>query len=147
MFLKSIATSFTPTTDLFDDGSEISFVSYFFGMQSNQKQGGETIFCLPKNTVEKFDMDKTYIVVSGVIKPLCSGKVIDVGFDEHSQKYIKIEHANNYFTKYIGLSNVGVAMGDSVNIDSPIGISEKETKIYIENKNNLLKLSEVQWKD
>ena len=30
--LKSIATSFTPTTDLFDDGSEVSFVSYFFGM-------------------------------------------------------------------------------------------------------------------
>ena len=26
--LKSIATTFTPTTDLFDDGSEVSFVSY-----------------------------------------------------------------------------------------------------------------------
>lgn len=27
--LKSIATNFTPTTDLFDDASEVSFVSYF----------------------------------------------------------------------------------------------------------------------
>ena len=146
--LKSIATSFTPTTDLFDDGSEISFVSYFFGMQSSgQKQDDDVKFLLPSNMVEDFDEGKTYITVSGIVYPLCAGRVVEVGYNQDGQKYIKVEHANNYYSVYVGLTNIGASMGDCVNISSPIGIGENKVNIFVENKNDLLKLSEIIWKN
>ena len=145
--LKSIATSFTPTTDLFDDGSEISFVSYFFGMQSSQKQNKETVFCLPNNMIENYDENKNFVVVSGIVESLCAGRVAEVGYNEKGEKYIKLEHTNGYFTKYVGLTNIGVSMGEYVSISSPIGISEGKAFLYIENKNDLLKMGNVTWKN
>jgi len=145
--LKSIATSFTPTTDLFDDGSEISFVSYFFGMQSSKKQTEDLLFSLPSNTTQDYDENGYCLFVSGVVYPICSGRVVEVGYSDNGEKYIKVEHVNNYFSRYQGLTNVGVAMGDIVNINYPIGISESTASISIENKNDLLKLSDVKWKN
>ena len=79
--LRTISTSFTPTTDLFDDGSEVSFVSYFFGMTSN---GGikveQSNFCYPtrEHNVSTSD-DFLCYKYNGVVLSVSNGVVCSIG--------------------------------------------------------------------
>ena len=147
--LKSIATSFTPTTDLFDDGSEISFVSYFFGIKIN-KQEEKVDFYRPTQ-MQNISGSSEYLVYSfdGVIKSVAKGEVCSVGYTKDNEKYIEIEHSSGYVSRYVGLDNVGVSIGEKVNAKNPIGMvtSKEKVKVYIHQNGNIVKISDIQWKD
>ena len=147
--LKSIATSFTPTTDLFDDGSEVSFVSYFFGMKVN-KQDEKVEFYYPTKTQNTSSSDEFLVYkFDGLLTSVAKGEVCSVGYTKDNEKYIEIQHANNYVSRYVGLSNVGVTIGENVNAKNPIAmVSSKENiKVYIHQNGNIVKISEIQWKN
>lgn len=147
--LKSIATSFTPTTDLFDDGSEVSFVSYFFGMKVN-KQDEKVEFYYPTKTQNTSSSDEFLVYkFDGLLTAVAKGEVCSVGYTKDNEKYIEIQHANNYVSRYVGLSNVGVTIGENVNAKNPIAmVSSKENiKVYIHQNGNIVKISEIQWKN
>ena len=145
--LKSIATSFTPTTDLFDDGSEVSFVSYFFGGTSFQKD--EIVkFTLP-TTQQNFSSSDDFLCYDfdGVLLSVANGTVSAVGWTLDNQKYIEIDHAKGYKSRYVGVYSLGVSTGDSVSGGSLIAstISGQKCKVSIFQNNNMLKISEVEW--
>ncbi len=147
--LKSIATSFTPTTDLFDDGSEVSFVSYFFGMKAPTRNE-KAEFYLPTNHENLSSTDDFLCYgYDGVINAVASGVIRAVGYTANEEKYIEIEHSEGYVSRYVGLDLVGVSTGDGVNAKSPVGIINKNTslKIYIHKDNDLVKISEIEWKN
>lgn len=146
--LKSIATSFTPTTDLFDDGSEVSFVSYFFGMKINKEE--KVDFYYPSQTQNLSNNDDFLIYkFDGLICAVAKGEVCSVGYTKDNEKYIEIQHSNNYISRYVGVNNVGVSIGEKINAKNPIGmVSNKENiKIYIQQNGNIVKISEIQWKN
>lgn len=147
--LKSIATSFTPTTDLFDDGSEVSFVSYFFGMKI-EKQEEDVDFYLP--TLNQNISNSTEFLnysYNGILKSVAKGKVACVGYTKDNQKYVEIEHAKGYVSRYVGLTNIGVTTGENVGANKPIGMcsAQEKVKVYIYQNNNIVNLSEVKWKN
>lgn len=147
--LKSIATSFTPTTDLFDDGSEVSFVSYFFGMKAPTRNE-KAEFYLPTSQENLSSADDFLCYgYDGVINAVASGVISAVGYTANEEKYIEIEHAEGYVSRYVGLDLVGVSTGDGVNAKSPVGIINKNNslKIYIHKDNDLVKISEIEWKN
>ena len=146
--LKSIATSFTPTTDLFDDGSEVSFVSYFFGMKApNKEEKAEFYYPTNNENLSTTDEFLSYNY-DGIITSVAKGVVIAVGYTTNNEKYIEIEHAQGYVSRYVGLYSLGVATGEGVNALNPIGIlkSGQNLKIYIHKDNDLIKISEIEWK-
>lgn len=147
--LKSIATSFTPTTDLFDDGSEVSFVSYFFGMHL-AKSEEKAEFYHP-TTQENMSSSDDFLAYNydGVILSLSPGVVRAVGYTTNNEKYIEIEHFEGYVSRYVGLNTVGVTTGDKVNAKNPIGIvsSDRTVRIYLHKNNDIVKTSEIEWKD
>lgn len=147
--LKSIATSFTPTTDLFDDGSEVSFVSYFFGMKVN-KQEEKLVFYLPSK-MQNISSTQEYFVFNydGAISSVATGEVCSVGYTKDNQKYIEIQHSNGYVSRYVGLKNIGVTLGEKVGSKNLIGmVSTKENiKVYIHKNGNLVKTSDIEWKN
>lgn len=147
--LKSIATSFTPTTDLFDDGSEVSFVSYFFGMKI-EKQEENVDFYLPASNPNLSNSNEFLSYsYNGVLKSVAKGKVSCVGYTKDNQKYIEIEHAKGYVSRYVGLTNIGVTTGENVDGNKPIGMCsvQEKVKVYIHQNNNIVNLSEVKWKN
>ncbi len=145
--LKSIATSFTPTTDLFDDGSEVSFVSYFFGM-TQPKRDENVKFVLPTGQ-ENLASSEDFLCYDfdGVVRSVASGTVCAVGWTLDNQKYIEIEHAKGYKSRYVGVYSLGVATGDRVVCGDLIASlsSGQKCKVYIFQNNNQLKISEVEW--
>ena len=147
--LKSIATTFTPTTDLFDDGSEVSFVSYFFGMKAT-KQEDKFNFYLPTQ-MQNISTDKDYLAFNfyGSICAIANGEVSSVGYTEDNCKYIEISHSLGYKSKYIGLNNIGVSKGDKVKAKNLIGLcsNAEDVKVFIYQYENLIKPSEVEWKN
>lgn len=147
--LKSIATSFTPTTDLFDDGSEVSFVSYFFGMKVN-KQEEKLIFYLPTK-MQNISNSQEYFAFNydGAISSVAKGEVCSIGYTKDNQKYIEIQHSNGYVSRYVGFSNIGVTLGEKVGSKNLIGmVSAKENiKVYIHKNGNLVKISDIEWKN
>lgn len=147
--LKSIATSFTPTTDLFDDGSEVSFVSYFFGMKVN-KQEEKVEFYLP-NKMQNISTSNEYLLYNydGAIGAIANGEVLSVGYSKDNEKYIEIQHSNGYVSRYVGLDNVGVSIGEKVSGKNLIGLcsTKQNVKVYIHQNGNLIKPSEIEWKN
>ena len=147
--LKSIATSFTPTTDLFDDGSEVSFVSYFFGMHFND-EANKAEFYKPTSQ-ENLSSSDEFLSYSydGVISSISNGVVRAVGYTTNNEKYIEIEHFEGYVSRYVGLSTVGVTTGDKVGAKNAIGIvsSDRTLRIYLHKNNDIVKTSEIEWKD
>ncbi len=146
--LRSIATTFTPTTDLFDDGSEVSFVNYFFGMNFN-KQNKKAEFYLPCSYDNQSSSDDFLLYTyDGIVRSVSSGVVSAVGYTTNNEKYIEIEHYEGYKSRYVGLSIIGITAGDYVNHQNPIGISssDKSIRIYIHKDENLVKVSEIDWK-
>ena len=98
--LKSIATSFTPTTDLFDDGSEVSFVSYFFGMHFNDETDKAEFY--KPTSQENLSSSDEFLSYSydGVISSISNGVVRAVGYTTNNEKYIEIEHFEGYVDFY-----------------------------------------------
>lgn len=146
--LKTIATSFTPTTDLFDDGSEVSFVSYFFGMNSKKEQKISG-FYLPSSQQNLSTSDEMLSYkFDGTITSIASGVVCSVGYTTSSEKYIEIEHAEGYRSRYIGLTFVGVSTGESISAKKSIGLSSSQNtvRVYLFQNDNLVKISEIEWK-
>ena len=145
--LKSIATSFTPTTDLFDDGSEISFVSYFFGMNVS-KQEEKTEFYYP-TTNQNISISEEYQVYNyeGVISSVANGTVSSVGYTKDNEKYIEITHSNGYISRYVGLTTVGVTIGENIKAKNPIGMvsTKSNLKVYIHQNGNIVKVSDIKW--
>lgn len=145
--LKSIATSFTPTTDLFDDGSEVSFVSYFFGMTRPKKDEAVT-FVLP-TMQENLSSSDDFLCYDfdGVLSAVAPGTVSAVGWTLDNQKYIEIDHAKGYKSRYVGVFSLGVATGDNVASGGLIAsvISGQKCKVSVFQNNNMLKISEVEW--
>jgi len=148
--LKSIATSFTPTTDLFDDGSEVSFVSYFFGMNSTTKEQTVAEFYLPttQQNVSTSDELLSYMF-DGTISCVASGTVSAVGYTTSNEKYIEVEHSQGYLSRYIGLNFVGVFAGESVSANNLIGLAslKNAVRVYVYQNDNLVKISEIEWKN
>ena len=147
--LKSIATSFTPTTDLFDDGSEVSFVSYFFGMHFNDETNKAEFY--KPTSQENLSSSDEFLSYSydGVISSISNGVVRAVGYTTNNEKYIEIEHFEGYVSRYVGLSTVGVTTGDKVGAKNAIGIvsSDRTLRIYLHKNNDIVKTSEIAWKD
>lgn len=147
--LKSIATSFTPTTDLFDDGSEVSFVSYFFGMKVEAKEE-KVDFYLPVNSTN-LSTSGEYLsyAYTGVVNSVAKGEVISVGYTKDGLKYIEIKHPNNYVSRYVGLQTVGVVTGEKISENKPIGMSEnnQNLKVYMHLNDNVINISEIEWKN
>jgi len=147
--LKSIATTFTPTTDLFDDGSDVSFVSYFFGMKANKKEENVT-FYLPCK-YENVSSSDEYLVyqTDDVILSVAKGEVISVGYTIDNEKYIEIQHSKGYVSRYVGLYNVGVTIGEKVNAQNLIGLGSNKSlvKVYIHQNGNIVKISDIKWKN
>ncbi len=147
--LKSIATSFTPTTDLFDDGSEVSFVSYFFGMNSTKEQQiAEFYLPTSQQTVSTSDEMLSY-KYDGTISSVASGIVSCVGYTTNNEKYIEIEHAQGYLSRYIGLNFIGVYAGQNVSAKNSIGLASRSStvRVYVYQNDNLVRISELEWKD
>lgn len=147
--LKTIATSFTPTTDLFDDGSEVSFVSYFFGMHFNDETNRAEFY--KPTSQENLSSSDEFLSYSydGVISSISNGVVRAVGYTTNNEKYIEIEHFEGYVSRYVGLSTVGVTTGDKVGAKNAIGIvsSDRTLRIYLHKNNDIVKTSEIEWKD
>ena len=147
--LKTIATSFTPTTDLFDDGSEVSFVSYFFGMHFNDETNKAEFY--KPTSQENLSSSDEFLSYSydGVISSISNGVVRAVGYTTNNEKYIEIEHFEGYVSRYVGLSTVGVTTGDKVGAKNAIGIvsSDRTLRIYLHKNNDIVKTSEIEWKD
>ena len=146
--LKSIATSFTPTTDLFDDGSEVSFVSYFFGMNVNKNQ--KCNFVLPtKNQNISTTDDYFSFNFLGVLGAVADGKVKSIGYTTDGEKYIEIEHNDNYSSRYVGRFILGTTSGDYIKAGSPIATldGKNSVKIFIHKDNNLVKISDIEWQN
>ncbi len=146
--LKSIATSFTPTTDLFDDGSEVSFVSYFFGMKVNKNQKCD--FVLPTSNLNISTTDDYMCFnFAGILNSVSSGKVKSIGYTREGEKYLEIEHNEGYLSRYVGHFILGATSGESVKSGCPIATLDGKNlvKIYIYKENNLVKISEIEWKN
>lgn len=146
--LKSIATSFTPTTDLFDDGSEVSFVSYFFGMKAKVNKVKETTYYYPVIS-QNLSTDNNYLLFnnSGIVYSMAEGKVKNVGFNNSNEKYVEIEQIDGRISKFEGLETVGVAIGDYILANKPIGLSTVKSylKVQILENNNTINISEIEW--
>ncbi len=147
--LKSIATSFTPTTDLFDDGSEVSFVSYFFGMKVN-KSSLKCNFILQSNRQNMSTTDDYLFYNSyGMVNAIADGKIKSIGYTLDGEKYLEIEHNEGYKSRYVGRFVLGVTCNENVIGGRPIlTLDEKNNvKIYIYQNDNLVKISEIEWKN
>lgn len=147
--LKSIATSFTPTTDLFDDGSEVSFVSYFFGMKVEAKEEKVDFYLPVQATNLSTNGEYLSYAYSGVINSVAKGEVVAVGYTKDGLKYIEIKHPNNYVSRYVGLQTVGVVTGEKIAENKPIGMSDSGQilKIYMHLNDNVVSVSEIEWKN
>lgn len=145
--LKAIATSFTPTTDLFDDGSEVSFVSYFFGLNSVKKE--ETVTFYKPTSMQSILADNDYLVYSfdGILCSVANGKVSAVGYTKDNEKYVEIEHACGYISRFVGVQSVGVTTGEKVNAKNPIATisSKNQVKVLIQQNGNLIKPNTIKW--
>ncbi len=145
--LKTISTSFTPTTDLFDDGSEVSFVSYFFGMK-NIKNDTKAVFYLPTDNpnISKSDEFLAYNY-TGTIRCISDGVVSAIGFTTDLEKYIEIEHNEGYTSRYVGFSSFGIATGQMVGARCHIALCEEGEvyRVYLHKEGNLVKVSEIEW--
>jgi len=146
--LKSIATSFTPTTDLFDDGSEVSFVSYFFGMKIEPKEENLDFYYPVSSNNLSTSGDYFSYSYTGVVNSIAKGEVLSVGYTKDGLKYIEIKHPNGYVSKYVGLDTIGVATGEIVKENKPIGMSKlnQNLKVYVFLNENSVSLSEIKWK-
>ena len=145
--LKSIATSFTPTTDLFDDGSEVSFVSYFFGMNTNKKAESPTQFFLPSNLANQSTSSEHMLFNGQVISSVANGTVSSIGYTSDNKKYIEIKHTQGYISIYTGVKMVGVTLGERVSAKNPIALLDGNgCKIEIKQNGNIVNLSEIEWK-
>lgn len=148
--LKTIATNFTPTTDLFDDGSEVKFVSYFFGMKTTKKSDEQCLYVLPTTAHNLSNSQENLVFCyDGVVNSVCDGVVVFVGFNKDGIKCIEIQHADGVVSRYDGLETVGVVQGESVLSKKPIGIcsSKQNLKVsFLKNSSNL-KISDIQWKN
>ena len=145
--LKTISTSFTPTTDLFDDGSEVSFVSYFFGMKNISYETKVVFYKATENpNISKSDEFLAYNY-SGVVACVCDGIVSSIGYTTDGEKYIEIEHGSGYSSRYVGVSSFGIATGQMVGAKNNIALSQEGSiyKIYIHKDGNLVKVSEIEW--
>ena len=147
--LKSVATSFIPTTDLFDDGSEVSFVSYFFGIQHVSKDE-KASFSYPTAS-ENISTSGDFLCYkyTGVVNAVCSGVVCAVGFTQNGEKYIEIEHPEGYVSRYIGLDYVGAMSGQKVGKGSTIALSSEKQpyKVYVHQNGNLIKVDSLVWEE
>lgn len=145
--LKSVATSFTPTTDLFDDGSEVSFVSYFFGITSVKKET-TTNFYKP-TSLQEMPSSEDYLLYNfdGVLCSVANGRVSAVGYTKDNEKYVEIEHSNGYISRYIGVQSVGVTTGERINALNPIATitSRNQAKVLIQQNGNLIKPNTIKW--
>ena len=148
--LKSIATSFTPTTDLFDDGSEVSFVSYFFGMKAKTNKTIETDYYYPTSS-QNLSNNNFYLLYNfdGMIYSMVEGRVKDIGINENNEKFVKIEQIDGNVSVYEGLDTIGVGIGNYVLENKPIGIASNKAylKISIYNSENLVNVGEIKWKN
>lgn len=147
--LKSISSSFTPTTDLFGDDSEVSFVSYFFGMNAKKKQEIAEFFLPTFHQNISLSDEMLSYKFDGIISSVAVGTVRSIGYTANNEKYIEIEHAQGYFSRYIGLSFVGVTSGEKVEAKNSIGLSSRSfpVRIYIYQNDNLIKTSQIEWKN
>lgn len=147
--LKNVATTFTPTTDLFDDGSEVRFVTYFFGMNYKKYEEKAKFFYPSKE--ENLSIDKDYLSYNfdGVIKSCGKGVVTKVGFTKDNKKYIVVEHAEGYSSYYEGLYAFGVFSGENVSNGDELGIvSNKNTlKIYIYKDGEVVPQKDIVWNE
>ena len=147
--LKSISTNFTPTTDLFDDGSEVSFVSYFFGMNV-PKKNDTAHFILPTFQQNISDDDESLCFeYEGVVASISSGTVSTVGYTATGEKYVEIENKEGYCSRYIGLSFVGVSTGIGVSGGDKIGLvsSEKKLRVYVFQNGESVEISDIEWEN
>ncbi len=148
--LKTIATNFTPTTDLFDDGSEVKFVSYFFGMKVNKKGEEPCVYHMPSYSQNLSNSQENLVFCyDGVVNSVAGGTVVFVGYNKDGIKCIEIEHTDGVVSRYDGIETVGVIQGESVLASKPIGVcsTKQNLKIsFLKNSSNL-KISDIQWKN
>ena len=147
--LRSVANTFTPTTDLFDDGSEVSFVSYLFGFQNQTKQE-KAVFSYPTNQPNTSNTDECLSYkYTGVVCAISDGKVFATGYNQNGEKYVEIEHNEGYTSKYVGLEYVGTSTGAKVRRGNGIGVSSKDHayKVYIFKNSTIVKTSEILWQN
>lgn len=85
----------------------------------------------------------------GTISSVASGVVCSVGYTTNNEKYIEIEHAEGYLSRYIGLNFIGVYAGESVNAKNSIGLASRSStvRVYVYQNDSLVKISELEWKD
>jgi hypothetical protein len=50
-----------------------------------------------------------------------SGEVVETGYNETAGNYVKIQHSDNVFTRYLHLNSIDVGYGDMVTSDDQIG--------------------------
>lgn len=83
----------------------------------------------------------------GVLSSVANGTVSAVGWTLDNQKYIEIDHAKGYKSRYVGVFSLGVSTGDKVSGGSLIAstTSGQKCKVYVFQNNNMLKISEVEW--
>ena len=147
--LRAVSTSFTPTTDLFDDGSEVSFVSYLFGFSTYQKKESAS-FSLPTNQ-ENISLSDDYLSYkySGIIKSISDGKILATGYTQNGEKYVEIEHNEGYSSRYVGLEYIGASTGANLRRGNGVGMCSKEhiCKVYIYKNSSIVKTSEILWQD
>lgn len=146
--LKSITTSFTPTTDLFDDGSEVSFVSYFFGMKAKSNNTHQIEYYYPV-VAQNLSANNYSLLFNydGIVCSVAEGRVTNVGFNAENEKYVEIEQPDGRTARYEGLQTIGVATGNYVFANKPIGFATTKTylKICLMDNYNAINVGELQW--
>lgn len=150
--IKYITSSFTPTSDIFDEENNISFVSYILGfwyLDSNSKVE-DTVFCTPtiNEPINKTDEYLEYNF-AGLIYATAEGVVSAVGFNQDGVKYIKISHANGYDSIYEGINFLGVAAGEKVKQGSAIASVSTllNLKFYVTQNGNIVKREHIKWQE
>ena len=141
---KAVSSTFTPTGELFENGGEISYVSYVFNMFTTQK---DVTFSLPTTQIENDRTDHTLTYsYGGLIFSSAKGIVKSVGI-RNDKKYIEIAHENGFVSVYEGVETLGVCANENIGQNCAIGmcLQGQEWSFCITKNGEKIKLDEVEW--
>lgn len=128
-----------PTTELFDDNSEVFFVAWLLNL-APEINADELSFVKPMNDAVVTSSNNVYYINGNqnVVYASESGKVVNIEV-VNNIKSIYIEHGGGYVSKYSNIDYTGVIMGQIVDKSQPIAsISETKNLIFtitIDNEN------------
>ncbi len=126
-FTNEVLTTFNaitqvgkPTADLFDENSNVFFVSFFNSVNLGSHVPEKFILPFTPQTVDSNGVIANFTSVGSIVSCGARGIVKNVCL-ENNIKVVYIEHAGNLVSRYENLEYVGVAVGQLINEKATIG--------------------------